>query len=276
MTVETYRTESGLAMTLRWVLLAALIASTLLPPTGLNPGLALVVGELPVVIAIWHFAAWTNWRTALAGFAIVYVVAYTFEFVGTHTGLVFGEYYYSTTAIGPLLFKVPILLPLGYFAMAYGAYIIARLMLRNIHRRLGGVETVITAALSSLVMTAIDLSSDPIASTLLGKWVWVDGGSYFGVPVHNYLGWLATTFTFFLLITIMLNVRANEPLLSRSRTKGFYAQAIVLYATFGMAVIWNPLLGRTGEIYDAMAMVAGLVMTIPIITAAMTLRDMDR
>lgn len=52
MTVETYRTESGLAMTLRWVLLAALIASTLLPPTGLNPGLALVVGELPVVIAI--------------------------------------------------------------------------------------------------------------------------------------------------------------------------------------------------------------------------------
>ena len=276
MTVETYRTESAMAMTARWVLLVALVASTVLPPSGVNPALGLVVGELPVVIAIWHFAAWMNWRTAIAGFAIVYVVAYSFEFVGTHTGLVFGEYYYSTTAIGPLLFEVPVLLPLGYFAMAYGAYITTRLMLRNVNRRLGGVETVLTALLSSLVMTAIDLSSDPIASTLLGKWTWVDGGSYFGVPVHNYLGWLATTFTFFLLITLMLNARTNEPLLARYRTGGFYAQAIVLYATFGMAVLWNPLLGRTGEIYDSMAMVAGLVMTIPIITAAMTLRDRVR
>lgn len=275
-TDSTYRTESGLAMTLRWVLLAALLVAAVLPQEGVNPVLALIVGELPVVIAIWHFAAWTNWRIALINFAIVYVVAYSFEFVGTHTGLVFGDYYYSDTAIGPLLYKVPVLLPLGYFAMAYGAYIVTRLMLRNITQRLGAIEIVITAFLSSLVMTAIDLATDPIASTIFKKWVWEDGGSYFGVPVHNYLGWLATTFTFFLLITIVLNTRSNAPLRARHRSGAFYAQGIVLYVSFGLSPLLNPLMGRTGEIYDAMAMVAGLVMTIPIIVAAMSVKDVDR
>ena len=257
----------------RWVLLGLLVASTALPPTGVNPGLAFLVGELPVVIALWHFIAWAGWRMAWLSFAVIYVVAFTSEFIGTHTGVVFGNYFYSPTAIGPLLSKVPVLLPLGYFAMGYGAYIVTRLMLRNINQALSWGGVVVTAFTSALVMTFLDLASDPIASTLLGKWTWEDGGSYFGVPVHNYIGWVVTTFTFFLIITILLNrgsavVRRLEP-----RPRNFYAQAIVLYGTFGLAVVLNPLLGRTGEIYDAMAMVAGLVITVPIIVAAVSLRE---
>ena len=33
----------------------------------------------------------------------------------------------------------------------------------------------------------------------VGAWVWERGGSYYGVPVQNYLGWIATTFTIYLL-----------------------------------------------------------------------------
>jgi hypothetical protein len=45
----------------------------------------------------------------------------------------------------------------------------------------------------------------------------------------------------------------------------------VLYASYGIGIVLNPLLGRTGEIYDAMAMVAGLVITVPVIVAASNL-----
>jgi putative membrane protein len=255
----------------RWILLALLLASAVLPPEGVNPALAFVVGELPVVIALWHFIAWAGWRMALSGFAVIYVVAYSYEFVGTHTGLVFGEYFYSPTAIGPLLAKVPILLPLGYFAMAYGALIVTRLLLGNLNRKLSAIGVVVTAFTTSLVMTFLDLASDPIASTLLGKWTWVDGGSYFGVPVHNYIGWVVTTFTFFLIVTALLNRDSNIHRCEAPRPRNFYAQAIVLYASFGLPVVLNPLLGRTGEIYDSMALVAGLVITVPVIAAAVSL-----
>lgn len=240
-----------------------------------NPLVALIIGELPVVFALLHFASWTSWRIALVSFAIIYVVAYAYEFAGTHTGLVFGNYYYSPTAIGPLVAEVPILLPLGYFAMAYGAYVVTRLMLRNIGTKLTALQVVITAITASLVMTWLDLVTDPIAATLFKKWVWEDGGSYFGVPVHNYIGWVVTTTTFFLIITALLNSRANTELRQRMRPANFYAQTIVLYAAYGLPVVLNPLLGRSGEIYDSMAMVAGLVLTVPVLVAATSLAHMS-
>lgn len=256
----------------RWVLLALLVLAQFLPNTGVNPGLAAIVGELPVVIALLHFAAWTRWRTALAGLAIMYAIAYLSEFLGTHTGLVFGPYFYSPTDIGPLLWEVPILLPLAYFAMGYCSYIVTRVMLRNLHRRMSGGELVLTSLLSALVMTVIDIVSDPIASTLLGKWTWEDGGAFYGVPVHNFYGWVGTTFTFFLVVSWLLNRPANTALIQRPTPAQFPAQGIVLYVTFGLGVVLNPLLGRTGEIYDAMSMLALLIMAIPVLTAAWALR----
>ncbi len=257
----------------RWVLLALLVLGQFLPNTGVNPGIAAIVGELPVVIALLHFAAWTRWRTALIGLAAMYAIAYLSEFLGTHTGLVFGPYFYSPTAIGPLLWEVPILLPLAYFSMGYCAYYVTRTMLRNAHRRMTGGELVLTSLLSAFVMTVIDLISDPIAATLLDKWTWEGGGAYFGVPVHNFYGWLGTTFTFFLVVSWLLNRPANVALLERPTRTEFSWQAIVLYITFGLGVFFNPLLGRTGEIYDAMAMLAVFMMAIPVLTAGLALRN---
>ena len=264
--------ESRWMSVLRWLLLVALVASAVFPP-GDGGLIALVVGELPVVIALLHFASWTRWRTALLGLAVMYGIAYASEFLGTHTGVVFGRYAYSTTAIGPLVGLVPILLPLAYFSMGYAAYLVTRTMLGNVRRRLGGLELVLTSLLAAFVMTAIDIVSDPIASTLLGKWTWIDGGSFFGVPVHNYFGWLGTTFTFFVVVSLIVNRSAEVALIERPRSSGFWWQPIVLYAQYGLAVIMNPLNGSTGEIYDSMAMLALFIMSIPVITAGMSIRQ---
>lgn len=258
-----------------WALLALLVLAQFLPNSGLNPGLAAIVGELPVVIALLHFASWTRWRTALLGLAVMYSIAYVSEFLGTHTGLVFGSYFYSKTAIGPLLWEVPILLPLAYFSMGYGAYLVARIILGNVSRRLGGGELVVTSLLAAFTMTAIDLVSDPIAATVLGKWTWEDGGPFYGVPTWNFYGWLGTTFAFFVVVSLLLNREREVELLRRPRPRAFYAQAIVLYATYPLGVFLNPFLGRTGEIYEAMSLLAVFVLAIPIVAAAARLRWPD-
>lgn len=265
--------ESRWSAALRWALLIALVISAVFPPSDGAGLLALVVGELPVIIALLHFASWTRWRTALLGLAVMYAIAYASEFLGTHTGVVFGRYEYSPTAIGPLIGLVPILLPLAYFSMGYAAYLVTRILLGNARRRLGGIELILTSLLAAFIMTAIDIVSDPIASTLLGKWTWIDGGSFFGVPVHNFLGWLGTTFTFFIVVSLILNRTANVALIERPRSSGFWWQPIVLYAQYGIAVIVNPLHGLTGEIYDAMAMLALFLMSIPVIAAGMRIRQ---
>ena len=74
--MSAYTTRRG--TTVRWILLAILLVSAILPPAGVNPVLALIVGELPVVIALWHFTSWTGWRMSLTVFAVIYVVAYAF------------------------------------------------------------------------------------------------------------------------------------------------------------------------------------------------------
>jgi len=251
----------------RWVLLALLLVSTVLPPDVLGPLGPLLVGELPVVIALLHFASWTRWSTALLGLAIMVSIAYLSEFIGTQTGVVFGDYAYSPTAIGPLVGEVPILLPLAYFSMGYGAYVVTRLIMGNVNRRLGGVELVLTSLLAGIIMTLIDIVSDPIASTLLGKWTWEGGGAYFGVPVHNFYGWLGTTFAFLIVVSLLLNRRANVSLIARPRSRGFFAQAIVLYASYAIGVIVNPLLGRDGDIYDSMSMLAAFTAALPVLLA---------
>lgn len=256
------------SVTVIWILLALLVAGQFLPPTGVNPLVGLVVGELPVIIALLHFAAWTRWRTALLGLVVMYSIAYVSEFLGTHTGLVFGRYFYSPTAIGPLVGEVPILLPLAYFSMGYCSYLVARLMLGNASRRMRGGELVVTSLLAAFVMTAIDVVSDPIAATVLGKWTWEDGGPYYGVPVWNFYGWLGTTFTFFLVVSAILNRPSNVQLIARPFSRGFLAQPIVLYATYALGVFLNPLLGRTGEIYEAMGMLAVFILAIPVIAAS--------
>jgi len=43
-----------------------------------------------------------------------------------------------------------------------------------------------------LVVTAIDLFMDPL-QVKLGHWTWIEGGSYFGVPLGNFVGWFVVT-----------------------------------------------------------------------------------
>jgi putative membrane protein len=152
-------------------------------------------------------------RTAIF-FAVSAVVTYALEETGVRTGLVFGAYHYSE------------------FMMIYPSRMVAKAVLRGVDMRTIPGMTAL-ATLSAMVMTAWDLVMDPGMSTLGQNWVWENGGVYFGVPRHNYLGWLLTTFTVYWLVGWLW--RRDERKTNAART--FAALPVIVYAFFALRYI---------------------------------------
>ncbi len=165
-----------------------------------------VPGGLKVLTAVLALFSLTHaWysiggRLTAAFFLLSATISWGYEQVGVVTGLVFGAYHY-TDYLGSRLGEVPLLIPLAWFMMIYPSYVTANSIVEGQPTGTpGGPWRLLRlAAASAVVMTAWDLVVDPILSGPSVKaWVWENGGPYFGIPIQNYLGWLATTFTVYL------------------------------------------------------------------------------
>jgi len=132
---------------------------------------------LLVVLYLFHSYLDFGWKNASKYLAVVFVVSYAVEFLGTKTGIHFGRYRY-TGGLAPLLGPVPLIIPflwasLGYFSLAAaGNYLVA-----------------------SVLMVLLDVSFDPRFS--LSLWHWAVPGQYFGVPLSNFVGWFVTSLALF-------------------------------------------------------------------------------
>lgn len=144
------------------------------------------------------------------------VVSFGFEWAGEVTGIIFGPYYYTDVLGWKIGGRIPALIPFAWYMMFYPSYVIANLLGEGgpISQKTGWVQIVWLSLLSAAVMTAWDLTMDPVmsfddgvrdpglpASADVGSpaWVWVGGGEHFGVPFQNYFGWMVTAFTVFAL-----------------------------------------------------------------------------
>src|SRR5215218_4979039 len=165
-----------------------------------------------MLFSIFHAAYVLGWRHTLVFFGITVAVPWRYEHVGVETGLLYAAYHY-TNALGLKLGHVPIIIPIAWFMMIYPSYIIAnlirsgRLMMRennnNSHTPL--LQILWLSFLSAVIITAWDLVVDPYLSGPTERaWIWEDGGGqYFGVPLHNFGGWLLTTFTIYFLFQLL-------------------------------------------------------------------------
>lgn len=238
-TAETTNSLRRQELTVLWVLLALSYLAAFAPP-GLPGILALFIGWLPVVFALWHFIAWAGWRYAIGGLIIIATVSFFVEALGVATGLVFGNYYYPDGPLGPLLLGVPPLIQLQYFAMGYGCLMIARSVTSTLSSAARRVTLVVGAIIGAFGMTMLDLASDPRQSTQLGMWVWRDGGPFFGVPVHNFVGWFVETLIFFLLVQWMLTRASAVKRIEATRPASFHLMGVLLFGTFPFAIIVRP------------------------------------
>jgi carotene biosynthesis associated membrane protein len=152
---------------------------------------------LAFAFAVVHAYANIGRSRMLLLLCLTFIVSMLFESVGVATGLVYGRYHY-TDMLGPrFLGLVPYLIPVAWFMMIYPAQVIVEGLLGD-RVPVGWRGLWQMALMSAVVMTAWDLIMDPIM-VHMGFWVWEVEGDYFGIPLHNYAGWLLTTFTIFLL-----------------------------------------------------------------------------
>jgi len=149
--------------------------------------------------AVLHAGMNFGWRIGLLMFSATALVTWSFEQVGVATGAVYGAYHYSGM-LGPKLGAVPLLIPLAWFMMIYPSYVVASLIVDGQpfphDTEFRGIGT--RAIVAAMVMTAWDAVIDPGMSRA-GFWIWEQGGSYFGVPRHNFAGWLVTTFSVYIM-----------------------------------------------------------------------------
>jgi putative membrane protein len=164
------------------VLLLASALGVLPPALSFNPWLVLigvVVMRLPLVAGV---APLVDRKATLALVALT-AYAYGIEFVGITTGQPYGVFEYGV-ALGPMLGRVPLALPVFFFPLVLNSYLLCLLLLGDTARSRWVRLPVVVAT-----VVAVDLVLDP-GAVALGFWAYGGGGGFYDVPWSNYRGWL--------------------------------------------------------------------------------------
>lgn len=161
--------------------------------------LTVTIGAVAGIAFLSHAV---GWRRTLQALALVFVIAFTAEAVGTVTGAPFGPYIYTDRLGYRLLGLVPFNIPTSWFYMLVASLGIASRLLPG---RDDGMSRWWWAFVAALIMTAWDLVMDP-AMFETEHWLWqvpdlsnapvwqrlLGHDGYFGIPVVNFLGWILT------------------------------------------------------------------------------------
>jgi uncharacterized membrane protein len=239
-TATAQHSTHGWMSPLLWVVATASVMSHMATvvwhlPQGV--GGAMIASSL-TLFGLLHGASTYGWRGILCFLVVCLGVSNAFENLSIMTGFPFGWYHYSD-AIGPKLFLVPLLIGPAYFGMGYLSWTLARAILGDEDTRLAGLLWFATPTIASFIMVSWDLTIDPMMSTINGSWVWHNGGSYFGVPVSNFLGWYLTVYVFFQYFALY----ARRRLAAYTQMPGYWATPLFAYTSIIIAPILGLLLG---------------------------------
>ncbi|KGE20351.1 carotenoid biosynthesis protein [Paenibacillus wynnii] len=113
---------------------------------------------------------------------LVWTGGMSVEWIGVHSGRLFGVYEYSDI-LGPLLFGVPVTLGFAWIAVVSSAVLISREF--GLSGHLLSLARALQVGLWTVIM---DLVLDPVAHAK-GYWHWSAGGGLYGVPWQNFIGW---------------------------------------------------------------------------------------
>lgn len=126
--------------------------------------------------------------------ALSFAVGYAAEWVGVHTGWLFGQYSYGTV-LGPKADGIPLLIGINWFTITYCAgmvttrlhrwssRVLARIGAPPLPRAIQAASFITDGALMAMLF---DYVMEPVA-VKLGYWQWLGDGS---IPLYNYVCWL--------------------------------------------------------------------------------------
>lgn len=196
------------ARALSWILggagVLSQIAWVLIPPTWRD--LTTILSVLLMTTAgITHAVAHRSPRWATQFYGTTFTIGLGVEAVGTATGLPFGSYSYGNR-LGPMLFNVPLVIPLAWCMAAYPILLMARRLAR---------QRWATILIGAWTLTAWDAFLDP---QMVGEGHWAFAnptpslpGSP-GIPLSNYAGWFLTGLLIFWILDHLPPLAADDRL----------------------------------------------------------------
>jgi putative membrane protein len=177
-------------------------------------------------IGLVNFGAGT---TLLFG-VLTYGLGLTCEYSSVHNGFPFGLYHYVETTRGHEIWVlgVPLFDSISYTFLAFASYTLALMLCSPLYRQRWDVRVLDTwrirrsprvLLMAALFMVMVDLVVDPLSVLgqrwFLGRIFWYDPpGSYFGVPISNFLGWYlvaAMSVAIFQVLDFQLNRSPRKP-----------------------------------------------------------------
>jgi uncharacterized membrane protein len=195
-----------------------------------------VIVVVAAAVATWSFTA-SSWGPGRATAAFVWVAVATLvvERTGVGTGWPFGRYHY-TGALQPELWRVPVIVPLAWFALGIPAWEVGRRLVSGRAARL---------AVAACALAAWDLFLDP-QMVREGYWRWDGRTVWRSVPLSNFAGWLVVSLAVLAVVDRIAPTRA--PSGSGLALVGIYTWWTVM-ETVGFVVFFgDPAVGVVGGV----------------------------
>lgn len=253
-------TRKSLGVVQALALLAIVVLHLIGGPPGTPGEVTLDVG-LAMILCLASSFLLFGVRFGLVALAAGYALSWTAEELGVRTGAIFGPYYY-TDVLGAKLGSVPYVIPVYWYLILFSGYVVAALILKRQQAAAGGLSNMAwRSLLVALIATSFDLVLDPYMVYKVKAWVWVGmspGQGYFGVPFHNYYGWICTAFVLALVFQLLHAKIGSSPGGDGSRLT--LLAPVALYASYWLAY------ARQGY-PDPVRIIALIAMGIPAIAA---------
>lgn len=207
------------------------------------------------VFAIIHGIERYGVKSVIFFFFIASVISILYENLSVITGFPFGNYYYSDL-LGPKIGHAPIFL-IGYFGFCYLSWSLAGAILNKYKNHLTKSDVIILPIVATFIAVMFDYVMDPYAATVLGAYIWEDGGSYFGVPFSNFMGWYLCIYTIIQVFAVYeyFRRRTSEPEIMKKKT--FWLQTTLTYLIGAIQMPMLAIFGdnttvisETGQIYN--------------------------
>lgn len=189
--------------------------------------LAVIFFALPALIGIYRTAP----RQKLGLLLVLALFALLIEALSITTGVPYGFFAYGSKMGWQVGGLVPWTVPFAWIPLVVGAVAVSR-------KLVGGATSGLVLSVALLILT--DLLLDPVA-VKLGFWTYAAPGSYFGVPVSNFIGWVVSGAIGVCLLNLMLGGKQ----LGKLPTQGFIAITVFwsaaaltlgLYVPFGIGI----------------------------------------
>lgn len=179
----------------------AFIASAAMADGAARAAAGGVQGLALLVFVLLHGSLSNGWKGFAAFAGVSLAVSFALEASSIAGGFPFGFYVHNIS--GPKPLGVPLTVPVGYLALGWLAWCVARVIVRERPGDAGGLNRFTTPVVASLILAGYDFAYDPIGGTVLGMWTYRSPSGQFGVPLSNFFGWILTGWVFFQLFALV-------------------------------------------------------------------------